>query len=152
MCTGRDLIARVMRARLPYAEMIVSGDLLGGCRGVCVRAVPACEVRRCCVGARRESGLKHGCGVHGEAVPDATGGRRTLVGSPLQRRRHMWALYGRTRGGLVDTVSSGSAGSSMRGRLGWWGVWWLFRGFYAGRRLGHCVTAKVGAGAVQKGY
>jgi hypothetical protein len=150
MCTGRDLIARVMRARLPYAEMIVSGDLLGGCRGVCVRAVPACEVRRCCVGARRESGLKHGCGVHGEAVPDATGGRRTLVGSPLQRRRHMWAMYGRTRGGLVDTVSSGSAGSSMRGRLGWCGVRWLFRGFCSCGHLGHSADVAWGKGGLRK--
>ena len=46
---------------------------------------------------------------------------------------------------------------SVRGRscVGVWaggGVWWLFRGFYAGRRLGHYVTTKVGAGALQKGY
>jgi len=36
MCTGRDLIARVDRARLPYAENLVSGDLLGVCEDVCV--------------------------------------------------------------------------------------------------------------------
>ena len=29
MCTGRDLVARVSRARLTYAENLVSGDLLG---------------------------------------------------------------------------------------------------------------------------
>jgi hypothetical protein len=29
MCTGSDLIARVARARLPYVENLVSGDLLG---------------------------------------------------------------------------------------------------------------------------
>ena len=136
MFTGRDLIARVARARLPYAENLVSGDLLGAYGGVCARAVPACEVRRCCVGARRESGLKHGCGVHGDAVPDATGGRRTLVGSPFQQRGHVWSLRGRARGGLVDAVSSRSSGSDMSRRLGWCGVRWIFRGFCAGLRLG----------------
>jgi hypothetical protein len=84
--------------------------------GVCVRAVPACGVRRCGVGARQDSGQQHGCG---EAVPGTAGGRRTLVESPLHRRGHVWALCGRSRGGLGDTVSSRSAGSSMRGRLGW---------------------------------
>ena len=107
------------RPRQPYAKRLVSGDLLCACRNVCVRAVPACGVRGCCVGARREPGHRHGCG---EAVPVTTGGRRTLVGSPLQRRGHMWVLYGRERGELGDVVSSSSAGSSMRGRLGCCGV------------------------------
>ena len=37
----------------------------------CVRAVPACGVCGCCVGARRETGQRHGCG---EAVPGDAGG------------------------------------------------------------------------------
>jgi len=53
MCTGSDLIARVAGARMTYAENLVSGDLLGACLGLCVRAVPECGVRRCGVGARR---------------------------------------------------------------------------------------------------
>jgi len=79
MCTGSNLIARVARTRLTYAENLVLGDLLGPCEDECARAVPACGVRKCGVGARRESGQRHGCG---EAVADAAGGRRTLVGSP----------------------------------------------------------------------
>jgi len=86
MCTGRDLVARVARARLSYSKRLVSGDLLGACRDVCVRAVPACGVRGCGVGAQREPGQKHGCE---EAVPGAAGGRRTLVESPLPRRRRV---------------------------------------------------------------
>jgi hypothetical protein len=65
---------------------------------VCSRAVPACGVRRCGVGARRESGQRHGCG---EAVPDAAGGRCALVGSPLQRRGHLRAVCGRACGGTL---------------------------------------------------
>jgi len=116
MCTDRDLVARVSRARLPYAKRLVSGDLLRACWDVCVRAVPACGVRGCGVGARREPGQRHGCG---EAVPDAEGGRRTLVGSPLPLRGHMWALYRRARGELGDVVSS-----PVRGRVcvGAWAV------------------------------
>jgi hypothetical protein len=80
MCTGHDLIARVARARLTYAENLVSGDLLGASEDVCARAVPACGVRRCGVRTRRESGQRHGCGW---AVSGTVGGRRALVGSPL---------------------------------------------------------------------
>jgi hypothetical protein len=83
MCTGSDLVPGVARARLPYAERPVSGDVLGACRGVCVRAVHACGVRGCGVGVRREPGHhghQHGCE---EAVPGDAGGRRALVGSPL---------------------------------------------------------------------
>jgi hypothetical protein len=51
MRTGRDLIARVQRTRLPYAENLVSGDLLGAC-GVRVRSGRSCvrgaQVRRGC--------------------------------------------------------------------------------------------------------
>jgi hypothetical protein len=32
MCTGRDLIARVVRARLTYAENLVSGRVVQLCR------------------------------------------------------------------------------------------------------------------------
>ena len=50
MCTVSGLIAGVARARLPYAENPVSGDLLGTREDVCARAVPACgvKVRRGC--------------------------------------------------------------------------------------------------------
>jgi len=80
MCTGRDLVAGVGRARLPYAKRLVSGVVLGACLDICVRAVPACRVRGCGVDARREPGHQHGCG---EAVPGDAGGRRALVGSPV---------------------------------------------------------------------
>jgi hypothetical protein len=148
MCTVRDLIARVVRARLTYAENLVSGDLLGACGGVCARAVPECGVRRCCVVARRESGQLHGCG---EAVPGVTGGQRALVGSPLHWRGHVGAVCWRARGGLGDAVSSSSAGSGMRGLLGWCGVRWLFRGFCTGLYLGH-VEAVVGGGYIAERF
>ena len=69
MCTVLDLIARVARARLSYAENLVSGDLLGAC-GVRVCSVLSCVrgARRCDVGARREFGQRH---AYGEAVPVA---------------------------------------------------------------------------------
>jgi hypothetical protein len=115
MCTGLDLVARVVRARLTHAKRLVSGDLVGACLDVCVRVVSACGVRGCGVGARREPGELHGCV---EAVHVAAGRRRTLVGSRLKRRRQMWALYGRARGRLGDTVSSCSAGSKYAWLLG----------------------------------
>jgi hypothetical protein len=68
-------------------QNLVSGDLLGVCEDVCARAVPACGVRKCGVGARLESGQRHGCG---ETVPGTAGGRRTLVGSPCMRGRLGW--------------------------------------------------------------
>ena len=114
----------------------------------CVRAVLAYGVRRCVVGARRESGQRHACG---EAVPGAAGGRRTLVESPFQCRGHVWSLRGRARGGLGDTVSSRSEGSGMRGRLSWCGVRWFFRDFCAGRRLGHSAAGALGADTLRKG-
>jgi hypothetical protein len=57
---------------------------------VCARAVPACGVRKCGVGARRESGQRHGCG---EAVTGAVGGRSPLVGPPSQ-----WMAPDKSRG------------------------------------------------------
>jgi hypothetical protein len=48
------------RARA-YAKRLVSGDLVGAYRDVCVRVVPACGVRGCDVGARRGPGERHGC-------------------------------------------------------------------------------------------
>ena len=115
MCTGRDLVARVAGARLPHAKRLVSGDLVGSCRDVCVRVVHACRVRGCCVGARREPVDLRGCL---KAVHSSAGGRRALVGSRLNRRRPMWALYGRARGRLGDAVSSRSAGSQYALPLG----------------------------------
>ena len=114
----------------------------------CVGPVPACGVRRCGVGARRESGQRHACG---DAVPGTAGGRCTLVGSPFQQRGHVCSLRWRARGGLGDAVSSRSAGSGMRRRLGWYGVQWLFRGFYSGRRLGLSAADAWGADTLRKG-
>jgi hypothetical protein len=100
--------------------------------GVRTRAVPACGVRSCCVGERRESGQRHGCrGV----VHDAVHGRLLLVGSRSQRGARVRAVCGWTRGGLGDAVSSRGEGSGMRGRLGWCGVRWLFQGCCPGGRL-----------------
>jgi len=84
MCTGRDLVASVARARLQYAKRFVSGGVLGTCRDVRVRAVHACGVRGCGVDARRDHGHQHGCM---EAVPGDAGGRRALVGSPVAATR-----------------------------------------------------------------
>ena len=134
-------------ARLPYAKRLVSGDLLGACRDVCVRTVPAYGVRGCGVGARQEPGQRHGCG---EAVPGVAGGRRTLVGNPLQWHGNMWVLYGRSHGELGDAVSSRSAGSSMRGRLGCCGVRSLFRGFCSSGHLGHSAATVWGKGSLRK--
>jgi len=147
MCTVSGLIAGVARARLPYAENPVSGDLLGAREDVCARAVPACGVRKCGMGVRRESGQRHGCG---EAVPGAAGGRRPLVGSPSQRSAHVRAVCGWSRGGLGDAVSSRSAGSDMRGRLGWCGVRWLFQGCCSGGRLRHSTADVWRSGTLRK--
>ena len=115
----------------------------------CVRTVPACGVRRCGVGAWRESRYRHACG---EAVPGTAGGRRTLQRrAPFQRRRHACSLRWRARGGLGDAVSSRSAGSVMRRHLGWCCVRWLFRGFCVGCRLGRTTAAACGEDTVRKG-
>ena len=114
----------------------------------CVRAVPVCGVRRCGVGAERESGQWHACG---EVVPGTAGGRRTLVGSPFQRHGHVWSLSWQARGGLDDSVSSHSAGSGMRRLLGWCGVLWIFLVFCTGRHLGHSAAAAWGADTLRKG-
>jgi hypothetical protein len=143
MCTGSDLIARVARTRLTYAENLVSWDLLGAYEDGCARAVPACGVRKCGVGARRESGQRHGCV---EAVPGAAGGWRTLVGSPLHQRGHVRTVCGRAHGGLGDAVSSHSTVSGIRRRLDWCGVWWLFQGCCAGRRRRYGTAAAWRAG------
>ena len=95
MCTGSDLIARV-----------------------------ACGVRRCDVGARRESGRRHGCGG---AVSGAAGGRRALVESPLATAlapgsdvRAGWWEVGRRedtvvrRRTCVDAWASSASGGSFR--------------------------------------
>ena len=89
--------------------------MLGACRGVCVRAVHACGVRGCGMGARLEPVDRRGCF---QAVHSSAGGRRALVGSRLNQRRPMWALYGRARGRLGDAVSSRSAGSKYAWALG----------------------------------
>ena len=149
MCTGRDLVASVARARLQYAKRFVSGGVLGTCRDVRVRAVHACGVRGCGVGARREPGERHGCV---EVVHSAAGRRRTLVGSRLNQRGPTWSLYGRACGRLGDSVSSRSAGSDMRRRLGWCGVRWLFRGFCSGGNLERSAAAVWGKSGLWKCY
>jgi len=115
MCTVCNLVARVARVRLPHAKRLVSGDLVGACRDVCVQVVHACGVRECGVGARREPGERYGCV---EAVHSTAGRRRTLVWSCLNQRSAMWALYGRARGRLDDAMSSRSAGSKCALALG----------------------------------
>jgi len=67
------------------------------------------------VGARREPVDRRGCL---EAVHSSAGGRRALVGSRLNRRGPMWALYGRAHRRLGDAVSSCSAGSKYVWALG----------------------------------
>ena len=67
------------------------------------------------MGARLEPGERHGCV---EAVHSTAGRQRTLVGSRLNRRRPMWALYRRACGRLGDAVSSRSAGSKYTWALG----------------------------------
>ena len=148
MCTVLDLVPRVARAQLPYAESLVCGVLVGACEGVCARAVPAWGVPKCDVGARWESGQRLGCG---ESVPGSAGVRRALVGSPLQRRGRVGEVCGRTHGGLVDEVSSLGAGSGMHGHLCWFCVRWLFQGCCAGRRLGNGTAIAWGAGTLRKG-
>jgi hypothetical protein len=100
------------------------------------------------VGERRESGQRHACG---EAVPGTAGGRRTLVGSPFQRRGHVSSLRGRARGGLGDAVSSRSSGPGMRGHLSWCGVQWFLRDFCSGRHLGLTVADAGGVDTLRKG-
>ena len=123
----------------------------------CFRGPPGCMPGRVCSGRScvRGARVRRGCAAGAWTPAWVRGGgawRRGRAACVSRVPSYVKALTGRARGKLGVVVSSRSAGSSMRGRLGWWGVWWLFRGFYAGRRLGHCVTAKVGAGAVQKGY
>ncbi len=115
MYTGRDLAAGVVRARLPYAKRLVSGNLVRARLDVCARIVPVCGVRGCDVGARRGLEERHGCV---EAVRGVAGARRALVGSRLRRRGRAWALCGRARGGLGDAVSSRGAGSRYAWALG----------------------------------
>jgi hypothetical protein len=119
MCTGIDLIARVARARLPYEKRLVSGDLLGTCLDVCVRAVPACGVRGCGVGARQEPGQRHGCG---EAVPDTA------------------PRVGVVRWSGPPCSSAGTCGRCTGGRMGVWSTWCL-----PAVRGRVCVVAWAGA-------
>ena len=110
-------------------------------------AVPACGVRSCGVGERRESGQRHGCrgAVHG-AVP----GLLLLVWSRSQQGVRVGSVYGWTRGGLGDAVSSRGEGSGMRGLLGWCGVRWLFQGCCPGGRLRRRAAAAWGEGGLRR--
>ena len=111
------------------------------------RAVPACGMRSFCVGERRESGQRRGCGG---AVHVAVHGRLLLVGSRSLRGACVGTVYGWTRGGLGGAVSSRCEGSCMRGLLGWCGVRWLFQGCCPGGRLRRRDTAAWGAGGLRK--
>ena len=76
MCTGRDLMARVTRARLSYAKNLVSGTRMHAGRiTVCARPVPVYRVRSYGEGGRRESERRHECR---ETVPDTAGVLRQL--------------------------------------------------------------------------
>ena len=110
-------------------------------------------IRAGCAGAAwmRGGSMGTAMGAGRRCLSTRAGGVR-WSGPQLLQFRRMWTLTGRAREKLGVVVSSRSAGSDMRGRLGWWGVWWLFRGFCAGRHLHHCVAAEVGASALQKGY
>ena len=149
MCTGLDLVARVVRARLTHAKRLVSGDLVGACLDVCVRVVSACGVRGCGVGARREPGERHGCV---EVVHSAAGRRRTLVGSRLNQRGPMWSCTGGRVGGWATRCLPAVRGRSMRGRLGWCGIRWLFRGFCSGGNLERSAAAVWGKSGLWKCY
>jgi hypothetical protein len=146
MFTDSDLIARV--ARLPYAENLVSGDLLGAC-GVRVCSGRSCvrgsQVRRgCATGVWTAACVRGGCAWRRGWA--AYVGRVPLVAT---RTRVVVARAGTW--GLDDAVSSRSAGSGMRGCLSWCGVRWFFRGFCAGRRLGYSAAAAWGADTLRKG-
>ena len=82
------------RVRLPYAESLVSGVLLGVCEGVCARAVPVYGVHKCGLGTRRESGQQRGCG---ETVPSTAGGGVRWSGPPCSGAD----AWGRCTGGRV---------------------------------------------------
>jgi len=64
MCTGIDLIARVARAHLTYAENLVSGDLLGA------YGVRVCSGRSCVRGAQ----VRRGCATGVWAAACVRGG------------------------------------------------------------------------------
>jgi hypothetical protein len=87
--------------------------------GVRAQAVPARGVRSCGVREQREPGQQHGCGG---SVPGAAGGLHPLVESCSQPVVHVGEVCEWACGGLGDAVSSRSAGSDMRARLGWCGV------------------------------
>jgi len=94
--------------------------------------------------------LGSGVGAGGRCLAPLVGGVR-WSDPPLHRRGSVGAVYGRSRGGPGDAVSSRDAGSGMRGRLGWCGVRCLFQGCFVGRHLGRGATAAWGAGALRKG-
>ena len=99
MCTARDLIARVQRTRLTYAENLVSGDLLGA------YGVRVCSGRSCVRGAQ----VRRGCATGVWAAACVRGGgawhRRwaayvAAAGSfPATQTRVLVALTGTWRAG-----------------------------------------------------
>jgi hypothetical protein len=128
-------------------KAVFPGPAMRAHSSVRARAVPACGMCSCCVGERRESGQRRGCGgpVHGNVH-----GLLLLVGSQWMRGTRVWTVYGWTRGGLGCTVSSRCEGSGIRGLLGWCGVRWLFKGCCPGGRLRRRATAAWGAGGLRK--
>ena len=135
------------RARLPYAENLVSGAGLHTCNGVRSWAVPARGVRSCGVRRLRDPGQRHGCGG---SVSGVAGGRRPLEGSYSRPGAHAGTVCGWACRGLGDAVRSGGAGLSVRGRLGSCGVRWLFQGCCSGRRVGHWAAIAWREGGFRK--
>ena len=92
MCTGSDLITRVPRTHLSYAENLVSGDLLGAC-GVRVRSGRSCVrgawVRRGSLGSGMRAGRR--------CLAPRVGGVRWSVSLPATLTRVLVALAGTCR-------------------------------------------------------
>jgi hypothetical protein len=108
---------------------------------------PAHGVRSCGMCRRREPGQRHGCGG---SVPGVAGGRRRLEGSYSRPGARAGTVCGWACRGLGDTVRSGGAGLSVRGRLDYCGVRWLFQGCCSGRRVGHWAAIAWREGGFRK--
>ena len=84
-------------------------------------------------------------------VPRVVGVRWSGPGTVLlAARRPCRAVCGWACGGLVGDVSSRCAGLGACGRLGWFGVLWLFLGCCSGGSLGHSAAPAWGEGGLRK--
>ena len=140
MCTGSGLIAGVAGARLTYAECPVSGTSMhAGSITVCARPVPACRVRSCGVGGRRESERRPGCreGVDWHRGWAETVGRPARDGAQLGGVRAHGRVSGRAKLCLptvrsracVDAWAGEASGGSFRtvAPVAVWGLGLLLR-------------------------